>query len=580
MKVNDALPHTVLLTRTEGSHELILDDSYFNRSTSIGSGEDVVLEICPDQIYLGAEVNVENETVIQGFNGCLMGVRLDRKEFPFIGSNGDFEYVRSPSSDIISGCPIGAVVETMQPDLYVYTALGAIMVAIIIIAIVFVGVCAACNTWRQSRQGEHSIRQNGNGGGSRVGSPSHGGFSWQPAFHSNNEDEDHKTRSSDDVIMQNLKRKGRAHNDEERVMETSFDDPVALQITTGHNRQGSQTTPFHSRQSSRLSGRSQALPVPIEGFSAVSQANEGYLHESPVNSDQEDSNNNRLVQHLRSFSGQQSIGSNASNSTYIPSELLGMTDAEVARYIHKKVEVADAENRNHDVDILCHYKEEGVFEPLGSIGSLHDIVHEGITSSSQVKTNESNMSQNHPPSSVMPLLPPGKDLVLTRSNTTPLKSAMTSSSDISPPGNPPITRTLTSPTSVENYPPSPTGQQVNPLVISNPVVSDPGSAKPKNGHWIPMALTSQPNYFDQEEGRTNDNEIKQRSSRLQKSARRAKRNNNDVNLLAQSKVRRSARGTHRISSQNKKIDNILEKFHSITAGGGGMDRQQEQVKAL
>ncbi len=107
----------------------------------------------------------------------------------------------------------------------------------------------------------------------------------------------------------------------------------------------------------------------------MNQQNPGFLQESP----EQDSGRNTPARITRSPSGHQSVqsvGTNRSDATYMPSELLGKDDAEVRIYLHKTVEIADAENKEFYVDKMEPFNEEGSYEPLGSIGSLYDFVKE------------------------------------------------------------------------------------------------------------------------------------------------------------------------------------------------------------
>lgn len=465
-RVNDAQPHSVVVTRTEASLEMLLDDKFVNRTISPG---DVLLQIFSDDIFLGAEVNVGSGEVVDGFRGCLTGARLDRREFPLNDAgNRDFRVVKFSSGNIISGCPLGQLEESTQPSLYVYSSLGAVIAVLVVVSIIFVTVCGVGGYCWRSRKGEHTIH-------SRSGSPSHGGFKWQPATYNDRK----SPPPADEFALTDLRpRTGMSRSASKTdggIAETSLvvahmtpHNPAAQQH---NNRPGTQLAPTHSRQTS---GQHQVISPPPEGFTAVSQDNPGFLQNSPDTSDHEESRPpNRFVQHMWSVTGQQSIrstGSAKSDATYIPSELLGMDDAEVTKYIQKKVEIADAENEKYDVDEMGHFNDEGEFEPLGSVGSLYDIVkdldndrtspqqpqtHDKERPASQSKAKPSSISgpaqlpstRTHVGSKPsLPVKPAGLGKQPVRTNTSPVKSPPSlSQPPLLPPGQPALARTNTSP---------------------------------------------------------------------------------------------------------------------------------------
>lgn len=624
-KVDDIRPHTVVFTRREGSLQLLLDDRFVSRATIPGSGDEVILEIPADHIYLGAQVDMRTGTVMEGFSGCLTGAKLDRRDLPFGNTPNEHFIVGEFSSDnILSGCPLEKLVESTQSSIYVYGGLGAIVGGILVISLVFVIVCGLGGAYYRSRHGEHQVQQRGC---SRGGSPSHGGFSWQPAYDPSSED--HKSPPNSDFTLNNLKPKpvfsSSADETDDRVAETSL---AAVQ----QNRRGSSQTPTHSRQESQQSQHQPVLP-PVEGFNIVNQANPGYLQESPASSHEE--SRNRFVRHIRSFSGQQSIQStstNKSDATYIPKELLGMDDTEVARYIQKKLEVANVDNENYDLDRIVSFKEEGEFEPLGSIGSLHDIVKENSDTLAlpvHDEVMETSQTTSKPHQSVpipipIPFPPTGtaEDGKSPRSPTkehvsasgSPSKSpqphpqqyrkrpkpimirtatAPPSSSTALPPPPPPpplgqtqpLTRANTSPVkstppTVPLAPPPPSLGEPQPVpMVHSPIKSPPPSVPlspqrhPTNAPQhteaiLPSSLQpSQPSHQPQMSSKQTPKENGHWIQISKHSASQSAGSKATPQQIAakpdSSKLRRSGRRSHRLDG---KVDNsnILEKFHQVT----------------
>ena len=614
-RVNDATAHTVTVTRTEGSFELVLDDTFVNRTTTPGDGDDIVLNISPSHVFLGGEVVVGAGEVVQGFSGCLIGVRLDRKEFPFIASgNDDFEVNNFPSGNVVVGCPIRTLIERNQSNVYVFGGLGGILGAMLLISAAFVFVCAMINACRRSRRGEASIHRQSS---SRTASPNHSGFQWQPARPTHSLTKVPIDRK--DLANENSHHRERSLRPRTVVVgernEIRLADRRAAHDEQ-QNRQISQTTSFHSRPSSRQSGRSQSVPVPVEGFSAVNQLNQGYVTESSANSDREEEGENRFVRHMRSVSGQLSLKSNKSDATYIPSELLHMDDIEVAKYIKKKVKLADDDNEAYNIDKMTPFNDEGKFKPLGpgSLESLYDIVldldssvmsvtisppqsptHNEVTSpplqlhsptTGQSKLPQTVSSKQHsnpiPVHYATPTTSPSVHPQRTHNtNISPKKSQM------SPPKQQVRPITIKAPSlSRAPPPPPPPGEETKSHLHGSPKKSPPPflhlpqsktppsptkrvSAPTKSQNsWIPIPMTnsvsssSQPDYHVDQSEQQKDTSLSQGSSQSTR--------------VEVSRLRRSARGSRK---RHQNMDNILEKFHNITSGTPD-SRGKEEIRAL
>ena len=94
---------------------------------------------------------------------------------------------------------------------------------------------------------------------------------------------------------------------------------------------------------------------------------------SPTPSDdREEEEGITQVLHARSpsaTSGHQSLGGKSDTSSL-------QDDVEVGKYIRKRIEEADFQVEEHNLDEMRPYKVEGDYEPLGSVGSLYDIIAE------------------------------------------------------------------------------------------------------------------------------------------------------------------------------------------------------------
>ena len=372
--VADGKPHTVLMTRTEGSIEILLNNSFVNRTTTTSSNRTITLNVSSDHLFLGAEVDVKTGEVVHGFTGCLMGVRLDRKEIPFTDmSNEDFTVVKFPPSGVLPGCPLQNVVESNQPALYVYAGIAVCIAGVIVISVAFVISCASLNTWRQSRLGEHEITRCNN---SPSGSPRQSGFFWQPTLHTSAP----KLPPNDKFELINTTN---------GASNSSLLEPQA---------EVSETNLFSTSNSTFLKPDSQVVSVSTASFQTipvpskdVNRSNPGYLTSTPISSDQDDGGGRgtRSSRDMRSSLLHQSVQSVQFPSSNIPKAICVPPKPQKIPNLSKRVDLANADYEESEMDEMKHFNEEGPYEPLGSIGSLHDIVFDldrGATCSAKPTT--------------------------------------------------------------------------------------------------------------------------------------------------------------------------------------------------
>ena len=358
VRVDDRQIHNVTITRTERVLEVVIDGLYVNRTTSPGT--EVALNIAVDAMYLGAGFN---GTVTNGFIGCVSGFSLDRKDVPFDTDSADFS-VLTTSEGIVSGCPIGTLFETPQPDQNVFPIIAGIVVGLFIVSATFVIICMVGRWCKNRRTGEHTVnnlRRNSTRRSwnfrERNASPLQEGFQWQPA----------PTYKHDMSVPPGVYRSTPEHipdtahnfNMNNRNTSPAHDFPTTnVMAETGFNAP-SQRASTRSQQRARI-------PQPQEGF-AFSQPNSGYRDDIDLGQ----SAANVQPTHLRSLSGQQSI---LSASTLAPSS--HHDDTEVTNYLGKRLDIANSEIVELNLDEIRHYKEEGPYLPLGSVESLMDFVNE------------------------------------------------------------------------------------------------------------------------------------------------------------------------------------------------------------
>ena len=368
IRVDDEQFHEVTLTRTEREAEIVIDGKYFNRVVSPGS--EATLDIADNTMYLGAGVDSVNGTAVNGFTGCVSGFRLDRKEVPIGRDNTDFETLNIPDA-VTRGCPFGSVFEVPQPDEHIYPAIAAILIALVLVSATFVAVCAISQWIRSRRTGQHRVnlrrdstrsRRSWNFRSRNSESPVQEGFQWQSAesYKYNLSTPPGTYRSTpqhvpDPAVNFNMNNRNSVNSGS-----PVSGIPITEVAETGFNAPGHRAS-AHSQRRMKVS-------QPVEGF-AFSQSNQAYRDD--IDSGRAAGAERVQPRHLRSPSGQQSILSASTMATSSQHD-----DTEVTSYLGKRLDVANKEILNLNMDEMVNYKEEGPYQPLGSVGSLLDFVRE------------------------------------------------------------------------------------------------------------------------------------------------------------------------------------------------------------
>ena len=588
--VTDAEPRTVLVSRMQGNLEIVVNNSYLARSSAQAVGSNATLSVLAKYLFLGADVDVSTGEVIHGFTGCLEGVKLDRKELPLSDAGSvDFKVIKfPPSGGPISGCPLQNVGERELPNLYVYAGLAVIIGSVLLVSFVFVITCVVLSAWWRKRHGELAFGNN-----SRPGSPGQSGFSWQPASEPPTQQ---KLRPDDKFELRNRNYLAshagspsyQSQPDEEEHFSRSnstFHKP--LELTSAN------LGPVHIRQGSRQSDRSVTVPLPPEGFSAVNQANPGYLHSTPPEIDQEDGG--RRPQHVRSSSGHFSVQSDDSNKASRSREMRKALD------VRKRVELADADLEEIDIDEMKRYSEEGPYEPLGSIGSLYNILLDADNETRPVNIFTTGLS--YEPSATSPTdhtnkipalsRPPPEQAQVSKQPvpyTTPVRTHGEPATHVPPPLHPdsrPDKKWLKKQRNTTSKPTSPvktnplaempppghhrvktehSSSKTNPLLdfrnpghlhekAQLPEVEKTSKSKPHNKKW-------EVSIYKQE----NKEELDQEQLGRSRQPQRLRRSN-----------RRSGRQVDKIRSGGR---NILDEFYNITISGGHSQDNKEVTKVL
>ena len=415
--INDAMFHNIQLSRTEQSVQLLVDEMFVNRTISPGS--EVTLDVLSEHFYVGARINVRNGSLSNGLQGCVVGLRLDRKEVPVGGENTHFTTLKI-SSGVTNGCPIGTLFETPQSSTTVYTGIAVILVVLCITSFVFVMICVVVQ-WRRDRHEMHTYNPPSREGSRRRSNRRSSGdreFSWQqaPTYRRTLDSPQGDYRSSPHPEHQSFPMNSTSAT-ETLEFDTKSRHPPPYPVTdvsanpvaeTAFNTNASFRERMDSISSSR---RKHRLPLIQEDFSAVSQPNPGFIEASPRLNRRQDSHDGpesstttagQPSRHTRSPSAgvvsvSNSIGTDLSDVTLNTS-----IEGDVEKYVQKRREVANGVIEELNFDTMVHYKEEGPYEPLGSIGSLYDFVRNLDSETDLNETTSTERSFSHPPASQFP----------------------------------------------------------------------------------------------------------------------------------------------------------------------------------
>ena len=135
VSVNDSKFHDIQLLRQEQSVELLVDEMFVNRIISPGS--EATLDILSEHFYVGAQINVRNGILVNSLKGCVVGLRLDRKEAPVGGENAHFTTLKI-SNGVQNRCPVGQLSQAPQSRTNVYIGISVTLAVVYIIFFIFV----------------------------------------------------------------------------------------------------------------------------------------------------------------------------------------------------------------------------------------------------------------------------------------------------------------------------------------------------------------------------------------------------------------------------------------------------------
>ena len=385
MQVNDGRSHTVSIERKENTATLVIDDTYVARATSPEGSS--TLDIQNDRLYMGASVDTDGKAS-NGFTGCITGAKLNHKDLPVSGSTKD--YIANPSSGVESGCNFEPSQEGAFPTVVTFAAGGAGFLLLFIIVPILIIICIG-GRYVYRRRKKYSPQR-------RHSSSRSPHFQWQPRLRTP------ETASSRHRLMLS------------QSSQVSASDSFALQDVNQGQTEGAPSTPHLSEYVFTTPEQSPEQPQRQRRRLGESLDLEGNLQRSPranhhirrldFNEQQQPrppkqtasakaveppsapkpqtqlSNESSPAKkpppldskHARSLSGHQSIGTMGTDISEAGSVF---DDSDVGKYVLKRIEAANEELKSLLLDQMMPFNDEGDFEPLGSVGSLYDILREG-----------------------------------------------------------------------------------------------------------------------------------------------------------------------------------------------------------
>ena len=398
LKVNDGGSHTVTIERDGRTATLLIDNLYVARAISPGSSE--TLDTPINAIYLGSTVD-NNGKASNGYQGCITGAKLNWKDLPVSKSSSDF--VAIAKDGVKSGCIIQvSSTDAVFPTVASIIAGGVGFIVLLIVLPLGIVTCAVGKCIYRKRRAKFNPR-------SRQRSTSSPTFNWQPTIRMPEREprlvstQQTEMSTFDDLEMTNESREEGESNifvqsttgTSETVLRTPDQTPEQQnqrQIHRGHSHNNQQQhilqrhwrepedqpvevvqTPLQRQDSHQQSDQLRQIPpqkhitsssfIPAPKISPEDHTADQVLMTSEPSSP---------FKHKRSPSGQQSI------LTTVTEKSLASVfdDSEVGKYVLKRIEAVNADLEEEERDEIKPFKDEGDFEPLGSVGSLYDILRE------------------------------------------------------------------------------------------------------------------------------------------------------------------------------------------------------------
>ena len=398
LKVSDGSAHTVTIERDGRTVTLLIDNLYVARAISPGISE--TLDTPINAIYLGSTVD-SNGKANNGYQGCITGAKLNWKDLPVTKSSPDF--VAVVKDGVKSGCIFEvASTDAAFPTIASIAAGGVAFIVLIIVLPLSIVTCAVGKYIYHKRRAKFYLR-------SRQRSANSPTFNWQPTIRMPEREprlvstQQTEMSTFGDLEMTNESREeGRSSIFTQSIAGTSEtvlrtpdqtpEQPNQRQIHQGHSHNNQQQNILQHHWREPEDQPVEVVQTPLQRQDSQQQLDQlGQIpsqkhitSSSSISAPKRTSNNYSEEQvpmmpepsspfkHKRSRSGEQSI------LTTVTEKSLASVfdDSEVGKYVIKRIEAVNADMEEEERDEIKPFKEEGDFEPLGSVGSLYDILRE------------------------------------------------------------------------------------------------------------------------------------------------------------------------------------------------------------
>ena len=364
--VNDGEFHNITLTRKGRNVLLVLDDSYATRGVVSGGGD--LMDISSSEIFFGSDATLQN-----GFLGCMYGMKLDNRDLPTSDRNDYF--IATPSE--------GGTIQTCNNSndnfLKVFDSIyimgGVVLGILILLAVVCVFMNKTCHYCYTKRRNKLTLRSRRDPIFSPVNPIAINRTSFRRSLSFGGDHSFLRTSNSFEhlaVIETGEVQTGHPPSNSNRIHQSSI-PPMEELVPTDHletsrnnNRVKHSPTPSPVKVPiPQYRDTATSSCIPVEASRIVSPTN---VTPVSIKFFKTKTDNNRLsVVSLDPMTGMPVCAESESDKHSITN---------VRSYIMDRVKDVDHELLDDNYDELETFSEEGPYIPLGSIGSLYDIIQE------------------------------------------------------------------------------------------------------------------------------------------------------------------------------------------------------------
>ena len=332
IQVNDDTFHNVSVTR-QGAHvTVILDNIYMSEATVNASTGDPVTSALLDisKLVVGGLL-YSNGTLNYSFVGCMYGMTMDGHDLPVSGENNAFR-ASTPNNVVIPPCSSTTLPPndiTIFDTLYILVAVS--LGGLIVITLMFVVLCKSTHSCYTKKRNTLQITERRR--------DRYVDYQYDPTVPS--------ARNTDEMSRAALQ-------------STHSFEPVDL--TGGYELQSRMRSPgTPSCISESVFGGSIYQPSPQKSTKSKSP------EKTSLRTPQLDPKTGMPIH---------GCGSSMGASTSSISELGKEDSEEIKLYLKKRVKYANSMLSEINYDEVQVFREEGPYEPMGSVGSLYNIIRE------------------------------------------------------------------------------------------------------------------------------------------------------------------------------------------------------------